>query len=156
MAPKRLEMSGSEGHEGDVDEAPKRVRQEEGEEAAQQNQVRHHARPGKMCWLAIAFALALLTSSQRPRLVVPQGIREASAPKALTRAGEPFYTTPASAGYLRSSLRRGSSTLFDPFRHSNCKSADNTTHPQAPSRSQASDANPGDQAPPAPVARTPS
>jgi hypothetical protein len=59
-----------------VDEAPKRACQVEGEEAAQQNQVRHHARSGKMCWLAIAFAPALLTGSQRPRLVVPQGIRE--------------------------------------------------------------------------------
>jgi hypothetical protein len=66
MAPKRLEMSGSEGPEGDVDEAPKRARQEKGEEAAQQNQVHHHARPRKMCWLAIAFALALLTGSQGP------------------------------------------------------------------------------------------
>jgi hypothetical protein len=55
MAPKRHEISGSEGLEGDVDEAPKRACQVEGEEAAQQNQVRHHARSGKMCWLAIAL-----------------------------------------------------------------------------------------------------
>jgi hypothetical protein len=81
MAPKRLEISGSEGLEGDVDEAPKRARQEEGEEAAQQNQVRHHAMSGKMCCLAIAFALALLTGSQRPRLVVPQGMQRSECTK---------------------------------------------------------------------------